>query len=386
MRYISGFPFPIKAQLRASSTLSPSLSALITPKGLLVALAMVAGCTALPEAGVHPTTAAKNVAANGALSDLRTDIWEPELEPTLISVGDTLEVKFLYQPTFSDTGLVRTDGTISLPFLGPVKVADSSVGDVQDNIRSLYARLYKSISPASSRQYLIGIGDVIDVKLRDQPDLDETVTVRPDGKISLPLVHTVVAAGKTPEKLEAEINHIFNERLANKTDAVVIMRSTKHVEFVADGRTMTQPVYDLDKVMVAIRSHLPPRIYVGGEVSGPGIRDYTGPITALQIILASGGYLRTGELSSVTILRRGLHGQAQVIVRDLAADLAGGSATNDIALKPFDIVIVPKSRITQVQDFMDQYIYSIIRPLSNSSVGMGFSYAVNPQTAVTTKP
>jgi protein involved in polysaccharide export with SLBB domain len=296
--------------------------------------------------------------------------------PYRIRTGDQIDVKYPYRPDFNETITIRPDGKIVLPFITPVDAAGQTPEGLTAELHEAYDKLMRSEPPPAQRRYLIGVGDVIDIKSED-PQLAETETVRPDGRISLPFVNSVIAAGKSPEQLQAELRRGLKDRTAN-SDVTVILRTTTSHKYLANGKITTVPVSDLDTVVVMLRSYSALEYFVGGEVLRPSELPYNGPITVLQALFAAGGPTRYGEMRNVVVLRRDDAGHPTVIVRDMKADI-DGSVHNDFLLKPFDIVYVPKTRIAEVQDFLDQYLYQLIPAFRNSSVGFSFLYDFNRQ-------
>jgi len=130
-----------------------------------------------------------------------------------------------------------------------------------------------------------------------------------------------------------------------------------------------------------VRSYAPQQIFVAGEVVKPGVVAYRKNLTALQAIIEAGGGKPSAAMISVLVLRRAPNSQPQVIRRDLSADQAGSGA-NDLAPAPADIVVVPKTGIASIGEFMDQ-LFGML-PLRNSS--FGFVYNLTPKTGIVTTP
>ncbi|HEY3350234.1 MAG TPA: polysaccharide biosynthesis/export family protein [Thermoanaerobaculia bacterium] len=185
-------------------------------------------------------------------------------------------------------------------------------------------------SGAAPPEYVLRPGDVLEVKFFYVPELDQAVTVRQDGRISLQLVDEVVAAGRTVAQLRAELGSLYGKTLKDPQLAVILKEADR------------------------------PRIYVGGEVNRPGLIRPTGSLTALQAIFEAGGTRPTGELASVVVLRNQGTSEPQFIVLNLKEPLSTGALGRDISLQPLDIVFVPKSRIANVNQFVDQYIRQLI--------------------------
>jgi len=344
---------------------------------LLPALLLLAGCAAdVRPQQVRSVAPVMDIRSDGAGQPAETMRVVPGVADYLVSVGDVLEVKFPRRPEFGLETMVRPDGMISLPELNSVVAAGRTLLELRVDIASRYAAIENAAPLPESKAYLIQIGDELEIKFPYMPNFSDTVTVRPDGRISLGLVGSLIAEGRTPEALEEELLRRYGEHLVKPSLTVIVRRFTT-TQFVHDGRVMTPPPKLLSDVYLVLRQHPVPKIYVAGEVAVPGERPYTNPITAMQAIIAAGGQKLSAEMRNVLILRKGSNDRPMYIVRNLRSDL-DGTGTNDIALRPFDVVVVPKSSIASMQDLMDQYVYNLLPTLRNSSVGFQFIREVGP--------
>jgi protein involved in polysaccharide export with SLBB domain len=153
-------------------------------------------------------------------------------------------------------------------------------------------------------------GDTVSVSLPSSPTLDSTQQIRTDGKIVLPLVGEVIAAGKTPEDLQNELLKLY------------------------------QPQVSAKQVIVTVQSPNIP-VYVTGAVLRPGPVTVNHPISALDAVMEAGGFDYTkANLKSVIIVRQ----EKDRTVRyklDLKKTLSGSMGA-PFYLQPFDIVYVPE--------------------------------------------
>ena len=196
-----------------------------------------------------------------------------------------------------------------------------------------------AVYPDTTREYRIQPGDQLDIKLFYNPELNEQLTVRSDGRITLQLVNDVVAAGRTPAELTELLNQAYATELENP------------------------------KVAVIVRSSVADKVYVDGEVNRAGLVTLTGPTTVLQSISQAGGMREAAQAKQVLVLRKGEDGKVAAIQVNLERALEGGEQSQDILLRPNDIVYVPRSTISNVNTWMDQYIRKNI-PLP---IGLGYS-------------
>jgi protein involved in polysaccharide export with SLBB domain len=188
------------------------------------------------------------------------------------------------------------------------------------------------LAPAQTQApivYTIAQGDQLDIKFFYNPELNESVTVRPDGKISLQLIDEIQAAGLKPIELDQQLTDLYS-------------------------RELRKPV-----LTVIVRSFTRQRIFVGGEVNSPGLIVLPAGMTTLQAIFQSGGFKESAEPAETLVIRKDLDNKPIPLRIDLAAvmDANGG---NDLQLKPDDIVYVPKSAIANANKFIDEYIGGLL--------------------------
>jgi polysaccharide export outer membrane protein len=157
--------------------------------------------------------------------------------------------------------------------------------------------------------YVIGADDMLHVSVWKEPDLTETLPVRPDGKISLPLLNDVVAAGLTPTQLADSI-------------------TSKLKKFISDPRVTV--------VVTAMNSQ---KIYILGEVLHPGSTVLQPNMTVLQA-LASAGFTQFANTKAIYLLRNenGKQQKLPVHYREL---VKGEQIDQNIVLKPGDTIVVP---------------------------------------------
>ena len=187
-----------------------------------------------------------------------------------------------------------------------------------------------AVQPPAEQQsrYLLNLGDVIEFKFSYNADLNERVTVRPDGFVSLPMIGDVEAAGKTPEELAKTVSARFDGVLRHP-DVVVIVR-----EFSAQ------------------------RVFIAGEVNTPGVLSIVGRLTLAQAVLNAGGPKPTARLSQVLLLR--YEGSNRSTVQSVRfADILKGTKP-DVQLSPYDVVFVPKTPIAKVGLFVEQYVNNLV--------------------------
>jgi polysaccharide export outer membrane protein len=189
--------------------------------------------------------------------------------------------------------------------------------------------------------YRIQIGDVLSIRLLLNPELNEDVTVRPDGHISTTVVSDERAYGRTVPQLAAALQRDYSSQLQNP------------------------------HLTVVVRSFAPTRIYVGGEVNTPGEFISVGPPPTLsQAISRAGGLRLSGAEGSVFIIRRGPGNRPEFLSTRWGAIQHASDPAADVELAPFDVVYVPRTGIAEVYRYFNQYLQQFV------PVSWGFSYVV----------
>ena len=158
--------------------------------------------------------------------------------------------------------------------------------------------------------YVIGVPDLLEVRVWRHDDLSVSVPVRPDGKITVPLIDDVQASGLTPEELKAVVTQQLSEFIAG-ADVTVIVR---------EMRSKT--------------------VAVMGGVSRSGLIPLSRNTRVLDVIAASGGFTTFARKGEVKILRNTDQGQAEYRF-DYNRFIRGGNVASNILLEPGDTVVVP---------------------------------------------
>ena len=198
--------------------------------------------------------------------------------------------------------------------------------------------------PQKPPEYLIQPGDQLDIRFFYNPRLNESVVVRPDGKISLQLVDEVRAAGLTPAQLDESLTQEYALEL--KKPAITVI----------------------------VRSFTGQQVYVGGEVNRPGLISLVAGMTTLQAVISAGGLRETAKLEEAMVIRKGPDTRPIPLRVDLSKAIYGRNAEAHFQLQPYDIVYVPKTFIAKANKFVNQYIERLIL---FKGVSFGFSYEVH---------
>lgn len=168
---------------------------------------------------------------------------------------------------------------------------------------------------SESAGYSIGPGDSLQIFVWDHDDLSTQVQVRPDGKISTPLVEDLQAAGRTPTELARDIEDVLKEYVRTPV-VTVIMQG-----FVGEGAQ---------------------QIRVVGQASSPMALQYKQGMTVLDVMIEVGGLAEFAAGNRAKIIRKTSDGEIEVRVRldDLIND---GDISENVEMLPGDVLIIPQS-------------------------------------------
>ncbi len=168
-----------------------------------------------------------------------------------------------------------------------------------------------SRGPRSDSSYVIGADDMLAINVWKEPEVSRSVPVRPDGKISLPLVGELMASGQTPLQLEQEIT----KRLQNY---------------------ISEP-----EVTVIVTDSKSQKINIMGMVAKPGAYYLTGATTVLDAIAMAGGFKDFAKQKSIYVLRQNPDGTEQRIPFNYKEVIKGKKSEQNIRLLPRDTLVVP---------------------------------------------
>jgi polysaccharide biosynthesis/export protein len=163
--------------------------------------------------------------------------------------------------------------------------------------------------------YLIGVDDMISVRVWRNPDLDVTVPVRPDGNISVPLIGDVKAGGRTPQQIGASIEEALASYIREPKVAVILTELRSH-EYIS-------------------------RVRVTGAVRTPVSLPYRQGMTVLDAVLAAGGPTEFAAKDRAALHRRN-GATSQSFSVPLGSILDRGDLSNNHHVMPGDVITVPE--------------------------------------------
>jgi polysaccharide export outer membrane protein len=179
------------------------------------------------------------------------------------------------------------------------------------------------LTTVTEERYRLQPGDVLEVQFRYSPEFNQTVTVQPDGYVSLEIGGDLKVAGLTVEQTRQAILRKASTRLQDPVATVILKEFQK------------------------------PYFVVAGEVTAPGKIEMRERVTAIQAIMLAGG-LKEGAKASQVVVFRNLPSSdlAEVKVLNLKSIRRTADLENDLTLQPGDMVFVPRDKITKIERFM----------------------------------
>jgi len=162
-------------------------------------------------------------------------------------------------------------------------------------------------------EYIIGPGDLLKIVVWRNEELSATVPVRPDGRISTPLVDDIVASGKTPSQLSVDVESVLAEYLR-----------TPEVSVIVESQGAAN------------------KVQIVGEVAAPQAIAYRDGLRVLDVIVAVGGLTDFAAGNRTNLVRQTASGQVECRIQ--IKDLMSGDMSQNAAVYPGDVIVVPETR------------------------------------------
>ncbi len=225
----------------------------------------------------------------------------------------------------------REEGAVAETKIEPLIIeedANSQSGMVKTD--TTQEKKYTSSHNEQMLEYIIGNGDVLAISVWQNPDLDQELIVRPDGKISFPLIGDIQASGLSITQLDQEITERLKE----------------YIKF--------------PEVSISIKKLGGKKVIILGQVKNPGVYSVTGAKTILEAIGLAGGFTEHSVSSSVILIRGGFQSPRAKRI-NLSRALNRGDMHQNVTLESEDIVFVPKKFIANLNYFLNQILEPVSR-------------------------
>lgn len=259
--------------------------------------------------------------------------------PYQLQVGDTIRVESLTgdagaaeaaQDNIRRELIIQPDGTITLPLLGQIRAANMTIDGLREHLERRYLKYYKvpaiTVTPVKVNTRLEDLLAAVDAR-QGSGGLQLQTRVNPDGRLYLPGLGSVCAQGLTIDELKAEVDARYEA---------------------------TIPGVDVTPVL---SQRAPRYVFVLGEVKQPGRFTLEGPTTVMSAIAMAGSWNPGANLRQVVVFRRGDDWRLLATMLDVNGALYARrpAPADEIWLNDSDIVVVPKSPILVVDEFISQF-------------------------------
>ena len=158
--------------------------------------------------------------------------------------------------------------------------------------------------------FIIGAEDVLEIVVWKEPELSKTIPVRPDGKILLPLVNEVQAAGKTPTELQADLTQQFSKYFEEVSVAVIVKEINSH------------------------------KFFILGKVKNPGAYKTGSDVTIIQAISLAGGFIEFADTNDIKVFHKGADQKKPIRIK-YNKIISGKDPAQNIIIQPGDTIVVP---------------------------------------------
>jgi polysaccharide export outer membrane protein len=280
--------------------------------------------------------------------------YEQTPEEYRIEVQDRISVFLPFNPQYSTTVLVRSDGKVSLPLVGELAAAGKTVPELVGDLDRSYSRFVKDPSVSVAlEEFNVKIEELKKAITTASRGQSKIAPVLPDGRVSFPIVGNIPVVGLTVNQLEAEINKRYAEFVRNLQVTVILQ------EVHAD------------------------RLYIFGEVNVPGIYEMTSRYNLLQALAQAGGFKPSANLNEVLVFRSTGLTQPLVYKVDVRNMLDKGFLYSGVYLSPGDVVYVPKTRLDDINDMIAKVftkgIWAVVPFQTGASIGLMYTnYLTTP--------
>ncbi|MCG6550690.1 MAG: polysaccharide biosynthesis/export family protein [Candidatus Magnetominusculus sp. LBB02] len=237
-----------------------------------------------------------------------------------IETDYTVQVKFPHNPELNEVQIVRPDGTISMPYIGDIKVIGKTVDELTKELKGLYSHiLNKPTLYVVVPEFRTTLKE-FKADLHTAPrGLSRLVTVRPDGIVTFPIVGEVFAAKKTLKEINISLNSLYEKIIPGLHCNLFLEKQSGFL------------------------------VYVFGEVRKPGAFPIVKPISVLEALSLSESTLPSAKTRSIIVLRKT---KDKVIATKINLDdmLITQSRADFMMLNPDDVVYVPRRTLTSIAD------------------------------------
>ncbi len=264
-----------------------------------------------------------------------------------LEVQDRISINFPFQPQYSSSVLVRSDGKITMPLIGDVAVESKTPMELATELNREYKKYF--VAPnitVALEAFNVKIDELKKAITTAARGQSKIAPISPDGRISFPVIGSMQVQGFTVAQVEKRINESYAKQVRNLNCTLILLE---------------------------IRN---PKLYVLGEVERPGAYDIGSVPNVLNALTLAGSFKKSGELEEIVVFRNeGLERPIAFRV-DIRRALRSGVALTNIKLKPGDIIYVPKTRLDEINDEIEKIFTRGIYAVLPFTTSLGASYTI----------
>ena len=213
---------------------------------------------------------------------------------------------------------------VSEPKIPPGDISEGALAEEKIVKLAVRRKVEEEDSSSGNREYTIDVGDTLDISVWKVPDLSSSeVIVRPDEKISLPLIGDIQAVGRTLTELDAEVTE-------------------KYALYVREPQ-----------VSVMIKKFGGSKVVVLGDVKTPGVYSFSGAIRLAEAIALAGDCTKYAVRNNILVIRGDIHNNPEIISANMISFVKNAKLGENILIQPQDVVFVPRSVIGNVSSFFE---------------------------------
>lgn len=312
----------------------------------------------------------------GRIAPIVSEFEVPKPTDYRIGLDDLLEVNVWRHPDLSKEVIVRPDGKISYLLIGDMQAQGLTVAELDNAMTKKFEEYAKKLEGEGAvetlpvrKEYRIGLGDTLEISVWKVPDLSARAIVRPDGKISYPLLGDMQAYGKTFTELDDELTEKLTKYIKDPQVSIMITGfgeiERRRVTFVTEF--ITTFLEERPEISILVKRFGSRKVIVLGQVNKPGIYDLVGNTRLLNAIAGAGDFTEYAVRDNIFLIRGDIESNPTVIKVNVWDIIKRGNNSLNIPLQNQDIIYAPRSIVGNINVFMTA-IYPTLKNLNDSVI------------------
>lgn len=306
--------------------------------GTLLLASLFSFAQAAPESEL-PQPPGPNVLGKMPAKLERIDLKAANQTPQRLKLerDDVVKLTVLGYPELTHVGKVQRDGRLALPVAGDVLAEGKTLTELRDDVRQ------RLIDNAAAKNTGLAVDDVVRMVVWRHPDLAATVPVAADGTVSLPLVGDVQVLGKSLADLRTIAKTRLETYLRDPQVSILIEKQVRR-GVIVDPQVSILPERMRERKVVVV-----------GEVLVQGPQPIGEQSRVMDVLAGAKINSQSAQLNDVVLIRNADGKVPQYTTLRMEDFLSGESSDQNIYLAPDDVILVPKTRIASVGDFIERF-------------------------------